>query len=53
MATYIIIRDEYRSIRTHWTALCVNAENIICFDSFGVEHIPKETGKLIKNKHLY
>ena len=40
--TYIINLDEYESIGTHWITLYVNAENLIRFDSFGVEHIPKE-----------
>ena len=30
------------SIGTHWIALYVNAKNVTHFDSFGVEHIPKE-----------
>ena len=37
----IINLDEYESIETHWIALCVNDNNVTCFDSFGVEHIPK------------
>ena len=39
---YIINLDEYESIGTHWIALYVNAKNVTYFDSFGVEHIPKE-----------
>ena len=39
---YVINLDEYKSIRTHWIALHLNENNIIYFDSFGVEHIPKE-----------
>ena len=27
----------------------MNANNIVYFDSFGVEHIPKETKKIIEN----
>ena len=27
---------------THWIALNVNAKNVTYFDSFGVDHIPKE-----------
>ena len=39
---YIINLDEYSDIGTHWIALYVkNNNNIIFFDSFGVEHIPK------------
>ena len=40
--TLIIDLDEYESIGTHWIALYVNAENVTYFDSFEVEHIPKE-----------
>ena len=34
---------------THWVALYVNNNTIIYFDSFGVEHIPKEIIKFIGN----
>ena len=40
--TYVINLDEYKSIGTHWTALYLNANNVVYFDSFGVEHIPKK-----------
>ena len=46
--TYIINLDEYSDIRTHWIALYVNNKTVTCFDSFGVEHIPKEIKKFIK-----
>ena len=46
---YVINLDEYQSIGTHWIALYLNANNIVYFDSFGVEHIPKEIKKLIGN----
>ena len=39
---YVINLDEYRSIDTHWIALRVNGDNVTYFDSFGVEHIPKQ-----------
>ena len=26
--------------------------NVICFDSFGIEHIPKEVKKIIGNKNI-
>ena len=49
---YIINFDEYESVGTNWIALYVNAKNIIYFDSFGVEHIPKEVRKFIGNKNI-
>ena len=39
---YIVTLDEYSDIGTHWVALYVNNNAVTCFDSFGVEHIPKE-----------
>ena len=39
---YIIHLDEYSDIGTHRVALHVNNNNVTYFDSFGVEHIPKE-----------
>ena len=47
--TYIINLVEYKSVGTHWIILYVNAENVTYFDSFGVEHIPKEIRKFIGN----
>ena len=38
---YVGNLEEYESIGTHWIALYVNANNIVYFDSFRVEHIPK------------
>ena len=49
---YVINLDEYRDIGTHWVALYVNNKTIIYFDSFGVEHIPKEIMKFIGNKSI-
>ena len=49
---YIINLDEYESIGTHWIALYVNGENVTYFDSFGVEHIPKEIKKIVGNKNI-
>ena len=44
---YIINLDEYSDIGTHWVALYVQNNNVTYFDSFGVEHIPKEIKKFI------
>ena len=46
--TYVINLDEYSDIGTHWVALYVqNNNDVTYFDSFGVEHIPKEIKILI------
>ena len=39
---YVINLDEYSDIGTHWVALYVHNNDVTYFDSFGVEHIPKE-----------
>ena len=44
---YVINLDEYRDIGTHWVALYVNNKTATYFDSFGVEHIPKEIMKFV------
>ena len=49
---YVINLDEFKSIGTHWRAFYVNAENATYFDSFGVEHIPKEIRKFIRKNIL-
>ena len=49
---YVINLDEYSDIGTHWVALYVNNNNVTYFDSFGVEHIPKEIKIFINNKNI-
>ena len=44
--------DEYSNIETHWVALYVYSNNVTYFDSFGVEHIPKEIRTYINNKNI-
>ena len=39
---YVISLDEFSDIRADWVALYVQNNNVTYFDSFGVEHIPKE-----------
>ena len=49
---YVINLDEYRDIGTHWVALYVNNQTATYFDSFGVEHIPREIMKFITRKEI-
>ena len=39
---YVINLDEYVDVGTHWIALFCKRNEVVCFDSFGVEHVPKE-----------
>ena len=49
---YVINLDEHYDTGTHWIALWVNGNNSTYFDSFGVEHIPKEIKPFINNKNI-
>ena len=49
---YIINLDEYSDTRTDWVALHVKNNDITYFDSFEVEHIPKEIIKCIGRKNI-
>ena len=49
---YVINFHEYESIRTNWIALYVNANNIVFFNSFRVEHILKEIKKFKGNRNI-
>ena len=49
---YVINLDEYSDIGTHWIALYVKNNDITYFDSFVVEHIPKETKAFIENRNI-
>ena len=46
-----MIFDEYFDTRTRWMGLHV-LNNVTYFDSFGVEHIPKEIEIFIGNKNI-
>ena len=50
--TYVNILDEFKSVGMYWIALYVNSNNIIYFDSFGVQHISKEIKKFTGNKNF-
>ena len=47
---YIINLDEYTDVDTHWIALFCNKNEVVYFDSFGVEHIPKSLKNLLTIK---
>ena len=49
---YVINFDEYSDIGTHWVALNAHNKDAIYFDSFGVEHVPKEIIAFINNKNI-
>ena len=49
---YVINLDEYSDIGTHWVALYVQNNDVTYFDSFGVEHIPKQIRTFIGNKNI-
>ena len=49
---YVINVDEYSDIGTDWIALYSLNNDVTFFDSFGVEHIPKEIKIFIGNKNI-
>ena len=49
---YVTNLDEYSGIGTHWIALYILNNDVPYFDSFGVEHTPKEIKIFIGNKSI-
>ena len=49
---YVINLDEYENTGTHWVSLFVKPKYRVYFDSFGIEHIPKEINKFIGNNDI-
>ena len=49
---YVINLDEYADVGTHWIALFCNRNEIVYFDSFGVEHVPEEIKEFFGNKNI-
>ena len=47
---YVISLDEYSDIGTHWVALYVNNKTVAYVNSFGIDHIPKESRNLLMRK---
>ena len=49
---YVINLDEYTDIGAHWIALFCNRNEIVYFDSFGVQHVPEEIKNFVGNKNI-
>ena len=48
--SYVINLDDKRSKGTHWVSLFIDRNTVVFFDSFGIENIPQEELKKIKDK---
>ena len=46
----VIKLDEYANTGTHWITLFCNKNEIVYFDSFGVENVPEEIKESVGNK---
>ena len=44
--------DEFAVVGTHWIVLFCNRNEIVYFDSFGVEHVPEEIKEFVGNKNI-
>ena len=49
---YVTNRDEYSEIGTYWISLYVNKKTVTYFDSFEIEHIPKEIKNFTNNENI-
>ena len=49
---YVINLDKYGDVGTHWIALFCNRNEIVYFDSFGVQHVPEEIKNFVGNKNI-
>ena len=49
---FVITLDEHADVSTHWIALYVKNNEVIYFDSFGVEHVPTEIKRFIGHKGI-
>ena len=47
---YVINLDEYADVGTHWIVLYLKNNEVIYFDSFGAEYVPKEIMHFIGHK---
>ena len=49
---YVINLDEYAEVGTHGIDLFCNRNEIVYFNSFGVEHVPEEIKEFVGNKNI-
>ena len=49
---YVINLDHSKNTGTHWVVIFVKEDEVIYFDSFVVEYIPKEIMERIKSKNI-
>ena len=49
---YVINLDEYANVGTNWIGLYCKNNEIVYFDSFRLEHVPKEIEKFIRHKNI-
>ena len=49
---YVINVDEYADVGTNEIALSSRENEIVYFDSFGIEHVPEEIKEFIRNKNI-
>ena len=49
---YVLHLDEYADVGTHWIVLFCRKNEIVYFNSFGVEHVPEEVKEIFGNKNI-
>ena len=49
---YVINLDEYADVGTYWISFYTKNNEVIYFDSFGIEHVPEEVKNFIGNKDI-
>ena len=49
---YVMNLDEYADVGTQWITLFCSRNEIVYFDSFGIEHVRKEIKEFVGNKNI-
>ena len=47
---YVVNLNDKQSKETHWVSLFIDKNTVLYFDSFGIEYIPQEVLRKIKDK---